>query len=104
MRFLVTFSFPTETGNKKLSDPEFGMKFSTLFKEIGAEAAYLCPVGGKRGGYVIVNFSDPSNVAVILEKFWFWLNAEVEIIPVMIPEDLAKAMPEIKTSMNKWGQ
>jgi hypothetical protein len=28
----------------------------------------------------------------------------VEIIPVMIPEDLAKAMPDIKTFMNKWGQ
>jgi hypothetical protein len=47
MRFLITFSFPTESGNKKLTDPEFGAKFNTLFKEIGAEAAYLCPVGGK---------------------------------------------------------
>jgi hypothetical protein len=41
MRFLITFSFPTELGNKKLADPEFGMKFSSLLKEIGAEAAYL---------------------------------------------------------------
>jgi hypothetical protein len=79
------------------------MKFSSLLKEIGAEAAYLWPIGGERGGYVIVNFSDASKIAETLEKFWFWLNAEVEIIPVMIPEDLAKAMPEIKTAASKWG-
>ena len=103
MRFLITFSFPTESGNKKLADPEFGSKFNTLFKEIGAEAAYLCPVGGKRGGYVIVNFNDPSMIAGISEKFWHFLNADLEITPVMIPEDLAKAMTELKTTISKFG-
>jgi len=103
MRFLITFSFPTESGNKKLADPEFGAKFNTLLKEIGAEAAYLCPVGGKRGGYVIVNFNDPSMIAGISEKFWHFLNADLEITPVMIPEDLAKAMTELKTTISKFG-
>jgi hypothetical protein len=103
MRFLITFSFPTESGNKKIADPEFGSKFKTLLKEIGAEAAYLCPVGGKRGGYVIVNFNDPSMIAGISEKFWHFLNADLEITPVMIPEDLAKAMTELKTTISKFG-
>jgi len=102
MRFLITFSFPSETGNKKLSDPEFGAKFGALLKEIGAEATYLCPVGGQRGGYVVVSFTDASMVGSIGEKFWHWLNADIEIIPVMIPEDLAKAMPDIKSSISKW--
>jgi len=103
MRFLITFSFPTETGNIKLADPEFGAKFSTLLKEIGAEAVYLCPVDGKRGGYVIVSFNDSSMIASIAEKFWNWLNAEVKFTPVMIPEDLAKAMSEIKSTISKFG-
>lgn len=102
MRFLITFSFPSETGNKKIAQPEFGAQFGALFKEIGAEAAYLCPVGGQRGGYVVVNFTDASMIGSIAEKFWLWLNADIEITPVMVPDDLVKAMPEIKTSVHKY--
>ena len=104
MRYLVKFSFPTESGNAKVADSAFGAKFQEFFKEIKAEAAYLCPVCGKRGGYVVVSFDDASKLGSIVEKFWHWLSADVEVIPVMLPEDLAKIMPEIKADREKWGK
>jgi hypothetical protein len=104
MRFLIKFSFPTESGNEMTASPDFGKKFQDLLKEIQAEAAYFCPVEGQRGGYVVASFNDASQIALVGERFWHGLNANVEIIPVMLPEDLAKAMPEIMNIGAKWGK
>jgi hypothetical protein len=104
MRFLISFSFQSDLGNSKVADPEFGNKFNELFKGIGTEAVYLCPVGGQRGGYLVVNINDPSMIGSIAEKFWHFLEADVEFTPVMIPEDLVKIMPEIRATHTKWGQ
>jgi hypothetical protein len=51
MRFLLKFNFPTESGNTLTASPEFGKNIQELLKEIKAEAACLCPVGGERGGF-----------------------------------------------------
>ena len=102
MRFLMRFQFPTEIGNKKMSDPQFGQKMQELMKEINAEAVYLTSICGERGGYVALSFDDPSRIAAIAEQFFFWLNAEVEFMPVMAMEDLARAAPDIKAAQAKW--
>jgi len=33
---------------------------------------------------------------------FFWLKADVEFIPVMLPEDLAKAGTGIDAAVKKW--
>ena len=38
----------------------------------------------------------------IAEPFFLWLNAEVTFLPVMKPEDLAKAGPAIGAAAKKW--
>ena len=91
MRFILKFSFPTESGNDNLRDPEFGTKLQQLLQEMNAEAAYFCTVDGRRGGYIVVNFDDASKIAGFAEPLFYWLKADVEYIPVMVAEDLAKA-------------
>ncbi len=102
MRFILKFSFPTESGNKLLSDPEFGARLSQLISEMSPEAVYLTPLGGRRGGYVVVNLDDASQIAGYAEPFFHWLNAEVEYIPVMTPEDLSRA--DLEGTIRKWGR
>lgn len=104
MRFLLKFQIPTDVGNEKLSDPQFGLKMETLMKDIKAEAVYLTPTCGERGGYIALSFDDPSRIAAIAEQFYLWLSADVTFTPVMALEDLAKAAPDIRAAIEKWGK
>ena len=47
--------------------------------------------------------SDASQIAAIAEPFFLWLKADLEFIPVMMPEDLMKADPAIQAAVKKWG-
>ena len=103
MRYLLKFDFPTESGNTTLRDPEFGKKMETLLADMKAEAAYFTSVNGHRGGYIVVNMDDASQMPGLAEPLFQWLKADVEFIPVMLPEDLAKAGPAIGAALQKWG-
>jgi hypothetical protein len=103
MRYLVRFHIPIEAGNGALSDPEFGSKMQQLLSGMNAEAAYFTAVDGQRGGYIVVNFDDASKIPAIAEPLFFWLKADIEFIPVMLMEDLAKAGPAIEAATKKWG-
>jgi hypothetical protein len=103
MRFLMKVEIPTDAGNKAISDPKFGQKMQAVLKEVGAEAAYFTSMRGQRGAYIIVNMKDASQIPALAEPFFLWLNARVEFIPVMLPEDLGKAGPAIGNAVKKWG-
>ena len=93
---------PTESGNDIIGDPTFGEKMDAILKDVGAEAAYFTTVDGHRGGYIVVNMKDASQMPAIAEPFFLWQNATVEFLPVMTPEDLAKAGPSIAAAIRKW--
>lgn len=103
MRFIMTIRFPVDAGNAALRDPEFGKKMQEYLAEIQAEAAYFTSMNGQRGAYVVLDMADTSRIPAIAEPLFHWLNADVEFLPVMKPEDLAKAGPSIAAAVKKWG-
>ena len=103
MRFLIKMEIPNEAGNPAIRDPKFGEKMQTLLKDLKAEAAYFTTVKGHRGGYIVVNIDDASQIVAKAEPLFFWLKANVKFIPVMLPEDLAKAGPAMAAAVKKWG-
>lgn len=103
MRYLLKVRFPSEAGNACITDPQFGDKMRRLLAEIHAETAYFTAIDGQRGGYIVVDMSDASQIPAIAEPFFLWLKADVEFIPVMLPEDLAKAGPAIAAAKKNWG-
>ncbi len=102
MRFLVKCEMPVEAGNKAISDSDFGHKMEQALKEVKAEAAYFTTVNGCRGGYIVVNLEDASQIPAVAEPFFLWLGAKLEFMPVMTPGDLAKATPAIEAAVKKW--
>ena len=92
-----------DRGNEVLRDPEFGHKMNDLLSEIKAEAAYFTTIDGQRGAYIVVNMNDPSELPAVAEPFFLWLDADIDWIPVMKPEDLGKAGPSIGAAVKKWG-
>ncbi len=103
MRYLLKIDIPTDAGNTAIKDPKFGAKMETLLKDLKAETAYFTTVNGHRGGYIVLNLDDASHIPAIAEPLFHWLKATVEFIPVMLPQDLAKAGPSIGAAIQKWG-
>ena len=100
MRFLMKVSMPVEGGNAAAKN---GFKaLQDILGEIKPEAAYFYTEGGKRTGILIVNMSDASQIPSLAEPFFLAMNASVEICPVMLPEDLAKAGPAIEAAVKKY--
>ena len=90
MRFVMKVRIPVDSGNAALRDPEFGKKMQDYLAEVKAEAAYFTSANGQRGGYIVVDMADTSQIPAIAEPLFLWLKADVEFQPVMKPEDLAK--------------
>jgi hypothetical protein len=97
MRFILKFSFPTthET-NQWLRDGSIGQKMESILGSIQPEAAYFCPVDGARGGYLIVNMDEASEVVTKAEPFFLELGADVELVPVMTQEDLRAGLQSLQ--------
>ena len=103
MLHMLKIRIPNEAGNAALSDPEFGKKMNQLLTRIKAKSAYFSTMDGQRGGYVIVDVKNASDIPGIAEPFFLWLKADVSFEPVMRLEDLAKAGKSIGAAVRKYG-
>jgi hypothetical protein len=70
MRFMLTFRVPPEVGNTAMKDGRFMSAFQSVVEELKPEAAYFTPVEGARGGYLIVNMDDASQIPAIAEPLF----------------------------------
>lgn len=102
MRCLVQFSFPVEAGNKSISSGKLQEHMKRILDELKPEAAYFYAVNGKRGGIMVVDMKEASQIPKIAEPFFLAYNASVEIQPVMTPEDLMKAGPHIEKAVKNY--
>jgi hypothetical protein len=103
MRYLMKVDMAVDAGNDNIRDSKFGEKMQALLKDLKAEAAYFTTVNGRRGGYIVVNMDDASQLPAMAEPIFLWFKGNVEFIPVMLPQDLAKAGPAIGAAVQKWG-
>lgn len=91
MRFLLQVSFPVEKFNAALRDGSAGHKIQRILEEIKPEAAYFCADDGRRGGYLVIDMKDTSDMPKFAEPFFLMFDAEVKFLPAMTPQDLQKA-------------
>ena len=102
MKCMMKIRIPNPHGNDMIKDPEFGKKMQKALEEVKAEAAYFTLIDGSRGGYVVVNVDDAAQIPKLAEPFLLWMNAEIDFIPVMTPQDLSKAGPYIESAVRNW--
>jgi hypothetical protein len=92
MRFLVRAQIPTEAGNKMVKNPKFLQELDAYIKKGKAEASYFFGAGGDRTFVFIVNFESADMIPTIAEPLFQDLGAKVEFHPVMLFEDVKKAL------------
>jgi len=100
---MLTFRFPNEKGNSLAKDGTMGQVVQSILEELNPEAAYFADMEGARGGYIVVNMDDASQIPAIAEPFFIGLDATVQIHPVMTPEDLEKASSAIEHAAQRYG-
>jgi len=84
-------SLPVEKFNRAVLDGTAGQKLDRILDDAKPEAAYFCAKDGKRGGFLIVNLSDASEIPRFAEPWFLNFDATVEFLPAMTPQDLQHA-------------
>ena len=104
MRMMVQFSIPVETGNEAARTGALGAEIKKIIEAVKPEAAYfLAGTAGERGGFMVFDMKDTSEIPSIAEPLFLAFNAKVNFYPVMSAEDLAKAIPSIEAAVKAQG-
>ena len=103
MRFMLTFRVPPEQGNAAMKDGSFMSAFQSVVEELQPEAAYFTPIEGARGGYLIVNMDDASQIPAITEPLFLGMGATVQVHPVFTLEDVPRITEPIEQARQKYG-
>lgn len=104
MRFLVKVNIPVEAGNAAAKAGKLGDTIQSILAEMKPEAVYFTDDGGQRTGFIVLDMQDASQIPAIAEPWFLAFNARIEIHPVMVPEDLAKAGPAIERAVTKYSR
>jgi hypothetical protein len=102
MRFLLKVNIPVETGNAAAKAGKLGAIIQSILTDLKPEAAYFSDDKGQRAGYLFLDLKDASQIPAIAEPWFQAFNASIELHPVMIPEDLAKAAGSIEEAVKKY--
>jgi hypothetical protein len=97
---LMHLEFPLEPFNTFVKDGSAGQKIQKILEAIKPEAAYFTEHNGHRGGTLVVNLKDSSDVPMFAEPWFLTFNAKVEFRVAMTPEDLGRA--NLEAHGKKW--
>jgi len=105
MRMLMQISIPVDAGNKAARIGAFGEPFKKILDAMKPEAAYFTATAtGERGGFIVFDMKDTSQIPAVAEPFFLAYNARVKFFPVMNAQDLANAAPGIEKAVKEYGK
>ena len=103
MRMMVKAIFPVEQANKGITGGSLGDTMGSILDDLKPEATYFGLQEGARTAFFVVNITESSELPRIVEPLFLAFNASVECFPVMIPDDLAAAGPDLGAVAQKYG-
>jgi hypothetical protein len=95
MRTMVKFTIPTQEANPLVKDGSIGQTMESLMGNLQPEAAYFGPIEGKRGGFIVIDMEEGSDVVTKLEHLWLELGATIELFPVATPDELRAGLQSL---------
>ena len=102
MRVMIKATFPVETANKAITDGSLGDTMGSILGDLKPEATYFGLLEGARTAFIVVDVTDSSELPRLVEPFFLAFNASVEVFPVMVPDDLMAAGPDIGAAVQKY--
>jgi uncharacterized protein DUF3303 len=102
MRCLLKVSLPVDNGNEAAINGTLGSTIESILSDLKPEAAFFTAQQGQRGGVIIFDLKDSSQIPAVAEPWFLAFNAQVEIVPCMNVDDLKKAVPGIERSVKQY--
>ena len=102
MRFLMKVNIPVESGNAAAKAGKLGATIQSILADLKPGAVYFTDSNGQRTAFIFLDMQDASQIPAIAEPWFLAFNASIEIHPVMIPDDLAKAGGAIENAVKKY--
>ena len=81
---------------------KLGATIQSILADLKPEAVYFTDSKGQRTAFIFLDMQDASQIPAIAEPWFLAFNASVEIHPVMILDDLAKAGGAIENAVKKY--
>jgi len=104
MRMIMHMTIPVEAGNHAARTGTLGTTLKRILDEIKPEAAYFTATeSGERGGFIVFDLKDASQIPAVAEPFFLALNAKINLWPAMTPQDLANGMPGLEKAVKEFG-
>jgi hypothetical protein len=91
MRMMMHVTLPHEPFNTAVKDGSVGAKMKRILDHLKPDTAYFTASGGRRSAHLVVDLADVSKIPSLAEPWFLTFNADIEIQPVMTPQDLGVA-------------
>jgi hypothetical protein len=91
MKMLLSVTLPHQPFNAAVKDGTIGEKLNRILEATKPEAVYFTARNGKRGAVLVVDLPDPSKIPALAEPWLLNFEADIELQPMMTPEDLQRA-------------
>jgi hypothetical protein len=102
MRFLVKVNIPVEAGNGAAKAGKLAKTIQSILEDQKPEAVYFTDDNGQRTAFLFLEMQDASQIPALAEPWFLAFNARIEVHPVMVPADLAKASSAIDAAVKKY--
>src|SRR5947207_14607512 len=102
MRFLLKVNIPVESGNTAGKAGKLGATIQSILADLKPEAVYFTDNDGQRAGFIFLEMQDAAQIPAIAEPWCLAFNASIEIHPVMVPDDLARAGVASEQAVKKY--
>ena len=100
--FLMKVNIPVESGNAAAKAGKLGETIQSILADLKPEAVYFTDNNGQRSAFIFLEMQDASQIPANAEPWFLAFNASIEIHPVMVPDDLARASDAIEKAVKKY--
>lgn len=95
MRMMLKVQMSVDAANAAIKDGRLAAFMSSTLGRLKPEAAYFTTVNGDRGGYIVFDLKDPSDIPSLCEPFFNELGAKLELMPVMTADDVQSGLSKL---------
>jgi hypothetical protein len=81
---------PHQKFNAAVKDGTAGAKLGKILEAIKPESVNFTEICGKRTAFIVVDLPDASKIPALAEPWFLTFEADVQIHPVMTPDDLKR--------------
>lgn len=91
MRMIMHVTMPHESFNTAIRDGSVGSTLNRILDDLKPETALFTERNGHRGGFMVVDVADASDIPRLAEPWFLAFGADVEFRVAMTPDDLSRA-------------